>query len=157
MSDNSQSNAPIPDNNAAHFVPLSVIMSEHKGQLADYCVHHQARNTVVTMPIEVDVAGKSRQSFYVAVAVTMDFETAEPLIDEAERQCPKKHQCLFAWIPAHLFGSDKFGIMIDEIGFGETLQNGLVNEVIDKAGIEAAVTKMNKAGIEAAVTKIDKA
>jgi hypothetical protein len=49
---------------------------------------------------------------------------------------------LFAWVPVHLFGSDDFGVMIDEIGVGENLQNGLVGEIIEKADVEAAVTMM---------------
>jgi hypothetical protein len=43
-------------------------------------------------------------------------------------------------VPAHLFGSEDFGIAIDEIGVGENLQNGLVGEVIGKAAVEQAVT-----------------
>ena len=45
-------------------------------------------------------------------------------------------------MPAHLFGSEDFGIAIDEIGVGENLQNGLVGEVIDKAAVEQAVTTL---------------
>ena len=66
----------------------------------------------------------------------------DDLVDEAQRQCPHDHDCLFAWVPAHLFWSEDFGIAIDEIGAGENLQNGLVGEVIDKAAVEQAVTAL---------------
>jgi hypothetical protein len=42
-------------------------------------------------------------------------------------------------VPADRFGSDDFGIYIDDIGVGEQLQNGLVAEVIEQARIEQAV------------------
>jgi hypothetical protein len=42
-------------------------------------------------------------------------------------------------VPADRFGGDDFGIYIDDIGVGEQLQNGLVAEIIEQAGIEAAV------------------
>ena len=34
---------------------------------------------------------------------------------------------------------DEFGIYIDDVGAGETLQNGMVAEVIEQAQIEPAV------------------
>ena len=129
-------------NSSAHFVPLSVIMDQHAGQLLTYMQEHETRNVVITLPVRIDVAGKRKQPFFVAVGVTFDFETPEALVDEVERQCPNDHLCLFAWVPAHLFGSEDFGIAIDEIRVGENLQNGLVGEVIDKAAVEQAVTTL---------------
>jgi hypothetical protein len=127
-------------NSQAHFVPLSAIMDQYAGQLLDYMHEHEACNVVITLKVKIDIAGKKKQPFFVAVGVTFDFETPEALVDEAQRQCPHDHDCLFAWVPAHLFGSKDFGIAIDEIGVGENLQNGLVSEVIDKAAVEQAVT-----------------
>ena len=127
-------------NSHAHFVPLSAIMDQHSGHLLDYMQEYKARNVVITLKVKIDVSGKKRQSFFVAVGVTFDFETPEALVDEVERQCPNDHVHLFAWVPAHLFGSEDFGIAIDEIGVGENLQNGLVGEVIGKAAVEQAVT-----------------
>ena len=43
-------------------------------------------------------------------------------------------------LPADRAGTDEFGIYIDDIGAGETLQNGMVAEVIEQAQIEQAVT-----------------
>ena len=129
-------------NSQAHFVPLSAIMDQHGGRLLDYMQEHKARNVVITLQVKIDIAGKRKQPFFVAVGVTFDFETPEALVDEAQRQCPHDHDCLFAWVPAHLFGSKNFGIAIDEIGVGENLQNGLVGEVIAKAAVEQAVTAL---------------
>lgn len=126
-------------NDPAHFVPLSVIIDKHQGKLSTYMSTANSHDVAVTMPVTIDVAKKKNQKFFVVVAVTMNFETAEAVNDEAMRQCPKGHQCLFAWVPAHLFGSDDFGIFIDELGIGENLQNGLVGEVINAAAIEEAV------------------
>ncbi len=129
-------------NSQAHFVPLSAIMDQHAGRLLDYMQEHKARNVVITLQVKIDIAGKRKQPFFVAVGVTFDFETPEALVDEAQRQCPHDHDCLFAWVPAHLYGSEDFGIAIDEIGAGENLQNGLVGEVIDKAAVEQTVTAL---------------
>jgi hypothetical protein len=127
---------------SAHLVPLPAIMSDYKGRLAGYVDATGARNVVITMDVEIDVAGRKRSRFYVALGVTIDFETPEALVDEVMRECPSGHEVLFAWVPVHLFGSDDFGVMIDEIGVGENLQNGLVGEIIEKADVEAAVTMM---------------
>ena len=42
-------------------------------------------------------------------------------------------------MPAHRFGYDDFGIYIDDIGVGETLQNGMIAEIIEQAAVESAV------------------
>ena len=123
----------------AHFVPLADIMQSHDGALLSYMRDTNASDVVVTMPISVEIANKDVQKFFVTVAVTTQFDSPEPLSDEARRITPKHHQTVFAWIPADCYGTDDFGIYIDEVAIGETLKNGLVGEVIDKAAIEAAV------------------
>ena len=123
----------------AHFVPLADIMQSHDGTLLSYMRDTNASDVVVTMPISVEIANKDVQKFLVTVAVTTQFDSPEPLSDEARRITPKHHQTVFAWIPADCYGTDDFGIYIDEVAIGETLKNGLVGEVIDKAAIEAAV------------------
>ena len=100
----------------------------------------RSRDTVVTMQVDMEVAGKGGRRFFVVVAVTWNFDSAEPLQDAAAEECPKGHECLFAWVPAHLYGQPDFGIYIDDIGVGDVLQNGLVAEVIEKARIEEAVS-----------------
>jgi hypothetical protein len=123
----------------AHFVPLADIMQSHDGALLSYMRDTNASDVVVTMPISVEIANEDVQKFFVTVAVTTLFDSPEPLSDEARRITPKHHQTVFAWIPADCYGTDDFGIYIDEVAIGETLKNGLVGEVIDKAAIEAAV------------------
>jgi len=123
----------------AHFVPLADIMQSHDGALLSYMRDTNASDVVVTMPISVEIANKDVQKFLVTVAVTTQFDSPEPLSDEARRITPKHHQTVFAWVPVNCYGTGDFGIYIDDIAIGETLKNGLVGEVIDKAAIEAAV------------------
>ena len=105
----------------------------------NYMQDCEAHNVVVTMPISIEIAYMGMEKFFVAVAVTMQFDSPEPLSDEARRQTPKGHQTVFAWVPAELYEMADFGIYIDDIEIGENLKNGLVGEVIDKASIEDAV------------------
>ena len=123
----------------AHFVPLAVIMSDYEGSLAAYIEATGSRDNVITMPVEMEVAGVGGCKFMAAVAVTWNFDGAEALHDAAIAECPSDHDCVFAWVPADRFGSEEFGIYIDDIGVGEQLQNGLVAEIIDRARIEQAV------------------
>ena len=136
--------APPISNNPAHFVPLGVIMSDYDGVLAKYMSDNNAGDVVITMPVTVDVAGEGKQKFFVAVAVTTSFDEPEALSDEVERSAPKGHCPLFAWVPANLYGTDEFGIFIDEMPIGETLKNGLVNEVLEQAAVEATVVALDQ-------------
>ena len=128
---------------SAHFVPLAAILADYGGEIGAYIRGTGSRDNVVTMPVEMEVAGKGGRMFFVAVAVTWNFDSAEPLQDAAAEECPKGHECLFAWVPAHLFGKEDFGIYINDIGVGDNLQNGLVAEIIGKAKIEEAVSDGN--------------
>ena len=128
----------------AHFVPLADIMQSYDGAVHNYMQDCEAHNVVVTMPISVEIADKGMEKFFVAVALTMQFDSPEPLSDEARRQTPKGHQTVFAWVPANLYEMADFGIYIDDIEVGENLKNGLVGEVIDKASIEDAVIGLSK-------------
>ena len=73
----------------AHFVPLADIMQSYEGAVHNYMCQSDAPNVVVTLPISVEIADKKTQKFFVAVAVTMQFDSPEPLSDEARRQTPK--------------------------------------------------------------------
>jgi hypothetical protein len=123
----------------AHFVPLEVIMSDYGSSLAAYITATGSRDNVITMQVEMEVAGVTGRKFMTAVAVTWNFDSAEALQDAAGEDCPSDHECVFAWIPADRFGGDDFGIYIEDIGVGDQLQNGLVAEIIEQAGIEEAV------------------
>ena len=128
-----------PGDSAAHFVPLSLIQNAHAGRLEAYMKATGSRDVVITMPVKMEVAGRKGQRFFVALAVTWHFDSSEPLSDAAAADCPKGHKCLFGWVPAHRFGHDDFGIYIDDIGVGETLQNGMIAEIIEQAAVESAV------------------
>ena len=123
----------------AHFIPLSEIIQNYNSRLYDYISANKAIDVVVTMPITVDVVKQGKQKFFVAVAVTTQFDAPEPLSDEVNRLAPKDHQTIFAWIPADIYGTDDFCIYIGETAVGEKLKNGLVGEVIEKVKIEHAV------------------
>ena len=124
---------------STHFVPLSVIMADHGGDLGAYMAGNGTRDVTVTMAVEMEVAGRGGKKFFVAVAVTWNFDSAEPLEDAAAADCPAGHQLVFAWVPAHSYGTDAFGIYFEDAGIGATLQNGLIAEIIEKAGVEALV------------------
>ena len=128
----------------AHFVPLAVIIDEYDGVLGQYISATGADDVVVTMPVTVDVAREGKQKFFVAVAVTTAFDDPEALSDEIKRTAPKGHRPVFAWVPANLIGRDDFGVVIDEVLIGEVLKYILVNEVIEKAAIEATVIALGK-------------
>ena len=130
----------------AHFVPLGVIRKDYNSNLAMYMKRQKAQDVVVTMPVEMQVGTKGRQKFFVAVAVTSRFGESESLADEVQRMAPEGHMPLFAWVPANLYGSNDFGIFIDEVPIGENLKNGLVAEVINQAAIEATVIARSKLG-----------
>lgn len=136
--------APPSSKNPAHFVPLEVIMRDYDGVLVQYMNENKADDVVITMPVTVDVAGEGKRKFFVAVAVTTNFEESEGLSDEIERSAPQGHRPLFAWVPANLYGTDEFGIFIDEMPIGETLKNGLVNEVLKQAAVEATVVALDQ-------------
>ena len=128
----------------AHFVPLADIMQSYEGAVHNYMRENDAPNVVATLPISVEIVHNGMEKFFVAVAVTMQFDSPEPLSDEAQRQTPKGHRTVFAWVPADLYKMADFGVYIDDIGIGENLKNGLVGEVIDKASIEDAVILLSK-------------
>lgn len=134
----------VPPSGPAHFVPLSVIRADYQGKLARYMAGNNTADVVVTMPLEIDVAKSGKQKFFVAVAVTTHFDETESLADEVARMAPKKYSPIFAWVPAHLYGSDEFGIFIDAAPIGENLKNGMIAEVIEAATIEEAVAALSK-------------
>ena len=136
MTDNDGASAGM---NGAHFVPLSTITGLYKGSLEAYMRDTGCRDVVITMQVTMEVAGSKGNRYFVALGVTWNFDSSEPLADAVAADCPQAHKYLFGWVPAHRFGQDDFGIYIDDIGVGDTLQNGMVAEIIEQAGVEAAV------------------
>ena len=127
--------------NAPLTITLEAVMADYDGQLAKLAsAQKQSSNFLITWQVEMEVISSDKQAFYVAVAVCFSQGQDDELRDIAHQLCPKGKTPIFAFIPAYSFGSKDFGIFIAENNLGEILVNGLVNEVIEQAGIEEAVT-----------------
>ena len=107
-------------------IDLNNLIESYEGQLGRYLA-------------EVEVAQKGHQRYMAVVAVTHNYRMAEPLADIAEQLVPEDADGLFAWVPAHLFGSDDFSVYISEHKLGENLANGLIGEIVREAAIEEAL------------------
>jgi len=123
-------------------ISLEEVMTDYKGKLSAL-LHRQKQkpNILVTWQVEIEVKKAGKQRFFVSVAVCFTPDQDEEIRDIASQLCPKGTTPIFVFIPAYSFGSRDFGIYIAENSLGEILVNGLVNEVIEKAGIEEAVTQ----------------
>ena len=123
-------------------ISLEEVMTDYKGKLSAL-LHRQKQkpNILVTWQVEIEVKKAGKQRFFVSVAVCFTPDQDEEIRDIANQLCPKGTTPIFVFIPAYSFGSRDFGIYIAENNLGEILVNGLVNEVIEKAGIEEAVTQ----------------
>ena len=123
-------------------ISLEEVMTEYKGKLSAL-LHSkkQKPNILVTWQVKIEVKKTGKQRFFVSVAVCFTPDQDEEIRDIASQLCPKGTTPIFVFIPAYSFGSKDFGIYIAENNLGEFLVNGLVNEVIEQAGIEEAVTQ----------------
>lgn len=123
-------------------ISLEEVMTDYKGKLSAL-LHRQKQkpNILVTWQVEMEVKKAEKQGFFVSVAVCFTPNQDEEIRDIASQLCPKGTTPIFVFIPAYSFGSRDFGIYIAENNLGEILVNGLVNEVIEQAGIEEAVTQ----------------
>ena len=131
--------------NAPLTITLEAVMSDYDGQLARLAnAQTDSCNFLITWQVEMEVKSSSKQTFnqqafFVAVAVCFSPGQDDEMRDIAGQLCPSGKTPIFAFIPAYSFGSKDFGIFIAENNLGEILVNGLVNEVIEQAGIEEAV------------------
>ena len=123
-------------------ISLEEVMTDYKGKLSAL-LHRQKQkpNILVTWQVEIEVKKAGKQSFFVSVAVCFTPDQDEEMRDIASQLCPKGTTPIFVFIPAYSFGSKDLGIFIAENNLVENLVNGLVNEVIEQAGIEEAVTQ----------------
>ncbi len=126
-------------------ISLEEVMTDYKGKLSAL-LHRQKQkpNILVTWQVEMEVKKAGKQRFFVSVAVCFTPNQDEEIRDIASQLCPKGTTPIFVFIPAYSFGSRDFGIYIAENNLGEILVNGLVNEVIEQAGIEEAVTQTDQ-------------
>jgi hypothetical protein len=123
-------------------ISLEEVMKDYKGKLSALMPRQKQKpNVLVTWQVEIEVKKAGRQRFFVSVAVCFTPGQDEEIRDIASQLCPKGTAPIFVFIPAYSFGSKDFGIFIAENNLGENLVNGLVNEVIEQAGIEEAVTQ----------------
>ena len=123
-------------------ISLEEVMTDYKGKLSAL-LHRQKQkpNILVTWQVEIEVKKAGKQRFFVSVAVCFTPDQDEEIRDISSQLCPKGTTPIFVFIPAYSYGSRDFGIYIAENNLGEILVNGLVNEVIEQAGIEEAVTQ----------------
>ena len=126
-------------------ISLEEVMTDYKGKLSAL-LHSkkQKPNILVTWQVKIEVKKTGKQRFFVSVAVCFTPDQDEEIRDIASQLCPKGTTPIFVFIPAYSFGSRDFGIYISENNLGEILVNGLVNEVIEQAGIEEAVTQTSQ-------------
>lgn len=122
-----------------HFVTVGEILDDYQGSLSAYLADVKARNVIITMDVKMSVGGARPSPHSAALAVTNDFEDAEELMTMARQAFPKKHPFAFGWVPANLFGTKNFGIFVEQGDVGELLANGLIDDIIQTVGVEAAV------------------
>ena len=123
-----------------HYVTIGEIVEEYDSQLAIFMKHHKTKNVVITMQVDMVVGNAPSKTYGAAVAVSHGLDDPEEVMVQLKPVFTKKAPFAFGWIPAHLYGSDDFGIFIEPGQLGEKLANGMVDEIIAAAHIEEAVT-----------------
>ena len=130
---------------APFIITLDDVMANYDGKLSALLAGHaELPNILITWQVDVEVKNSGRQAFFVAVSVCFNSQQDDELRDIASQLCPDNNNPIFAFVPAYSYGSKDFGIFIAESQLGEILVNGLVNEVIEQAGIEQAVVRASK-------------
>ncbi len=126
-------------------ITLDEVMADYDGSLSDLLAKHtETPNILITWQVDVEFKNSGMQAFFVAVSVCFDSRQDDELLDIASQLCPDNKTIIFAFVPAYSYGTEDFGIFISENQLGEILVNGLVNEVIEQAGIEQAVVKASE-------------
>ena len=124
-----------------HFVTVTELINDYNASLSRYLAATSARNVIISMEVEMTVAGKAPRPYGAALAVTYDFSDAEEVSDLARQIFHKKVDFAFGWVPANLYGTDEFGIFVEQGALGEYLANGLIDDVIQSVGVEQAVAR----------------
>ena len=122
-----------------HFVTVAEIIAQHDGMLSAYMAAHEARNVIITMQVEMSVAGGKPKCHAAALAVSHDYDDAEELMTMAKQCFTKSMPFAFGWVPANKFGTEQFGIFIEQGDVGELLANGLIDDIIQTVQVEQAV------------------
>ena len=129
-------------------VSLSDLRNKFSGSLKCYLCENEISDVLIIFSAKIDVAKQGEKHFFVAMAVTTNFALPEMIEPFANALANENQNFLFSWVPAHLFGTEKFSIYIEFSEFGESLVNGLFGEIIREANVEEAVNylyKVNKA------------
>ena len=122
--------------NPINLIALAELRDEYGSSLAAFFAKEQTEDVLIQFAVEVDVSGKGNQLYEVMLGVTYNYLMAEPVANVAEQLADPAAIPLFAWVPAHLFGTDEFSVYVSEHELGENLAHGLIGEVIREAQIE---------------------
>jgi hypothetical protein len=120
-------------------IDLGDLQEEWDGQLGRMMQETGAEDVLIRLAADIEVAGQAARPYAALVAVSRNYQMAEPLADIAEQLAEEGREQVFAWVPAHLYGSADFSIYIAEHELGENLANGLIGEIVRRAAIEEAL------------------
>ena len=126
-----------------YFVTLAEIIDDYKGNLSAYITAMSARNIIITMQADVAIGKAKPRPHAVALAVTVDKVDPEDLAAQAQHFFDKKLPFAFGWVPADTYGSDDFGIFIEQGEMGDLLANGMIDEIVQSAQVEKAVEQLS--------------
>ena len=99
----------------------------------------QGADILISWQVVMDVKGRGQEQYHVCVGLGWSRDSLEELQVIAEQICTPEYRLIFAFIDVPSYSSEHFAISIANTAYGEVLVDGLVNEVIEKAAIEAAV------------------
>lgn len=126
--------------NAIYLVTLEEVMQDAPLHLMQSRLEHHDDDILISWEIEVDVKTRGVEQYRVCVALTWSNDRVEPLHAMAEQLCSGSQNLIFASLNVTDYGTKEFAILIKQNSYGEVLVNSLVQEVIEKAAIEEAVT-----------------
>ena len=120
-------------------ISLNQIMTDYDGQLSLARKAYHTDDVLIHWSVEVDVADKGQQTFFVMMAVCwsdMDSEDAyDLLVQQARETLPE----IFCFIPARDYGTDAYGAFIADNKHGDIFTKGVSNEMVTQANVEKAV------------------
>ncbi len=125
--------------NAPLIINLNQIISDYEGHLARARFDNGADDVLIHWSLEMDVAERGVQTFFVMMAVCWTDMTSEDAHDLLVQLAPTQMAQLFCFIPARDYGTDNFGVFIAENEHGDILTNGIINEMVIQANVEKAV------------------
>ncbi len=125
--------------NASLIINLNQIISDYEGHLARARFDNGADDVLIHWSVEMDVAGRGKQTFFVMMAVCWTDMSLEDAHDLLVQIAPEQIPQIFCFIPARDYGTDNFGVFIAENEYGDILTNGIINEMVAQANIEKAV------------------